>query len=705
MNGEHKITAENLTRKVIVYLRQSDPQQVKRNKESQALQYALADQARALGFRTVEVIDTDLGSSASIGARNREGFERLLATVALGEVALILSREMSRLSRTDKDWCRLLELCQIFGTLIGDAETIYDLSSLDDQLVLGIKGTLSVVELGVLRMRLQQGMENKARRGELYRILPPGYVLDGGGRPVKDPNLRVQESVELVFEKFRETRSIRQLFKWFLNERIMVPVNKSRDGRLQIVFQRPTYCFMRSVLRNPFYAGVYFHGRRPVEKVWVDGAVRKRQGRELEPEEIRIFIRDHHEGYISWQTFGDNRRIMRGNVTRTEPDASVGAVRKGRGLLVGLLRCGRCGRKIHVRYQGKSGTSARYLCSGTFAAAGSYCVGFGGAAVEKRFSEEILKVLSPLGLRASIKATEQIEGELGAQRQTREREIEQLDYEATRAFEQYDAIDPRNRLVASELERRWNEKLGEVEEARRALSDLERREQPVSAKDREKLFALGERFEDVWHNPACPMELKKKIVRILIEEILVDEDPPGTLSFIIHWRGGVHTSLEMPKPSATASVKTSMEDLDVIRQMAPRYGDGVIASVLCRMGRHTGRGNPWTQLSVRTARRNYGIPGRRTTLGDSEILTLQDAVKHTGTSDHTLKRLIEAQILPATQVVPFAPWEIRRSDLDSASVRQIVEHLQTTGKLVLDGGAPTKQRELFEQKQGGDHAR
>ena len=223
MNGDQKLTPEHLARRAVVYLRQSSEGQVRNNLESQKLQYALADRARDLGFREVEINDADLGASAAVASKRREGFERLLGAVALGQVGLILSRELSRLLRTDKDFCQLIELCQAFGTLIGDEETLYDASRMDDQLVLGIKATISVVELKVLRMRLTQGKENKARRGELYPRLPPGYVWDAG-KVVKDPNLRVQEAMQLVFAKFRETWSMRQTFKWFRDNDVPLPV-------------------------------------------------------------------------------------------------------------------------------------------------------------------------------------------------------------------------------------------------------------------------------------------------------------------------------------------------------------------------------------------------------------------------------------------------------------------------------------------------
>lgn len=318
MNGDQKLQPHHLARKAVVYLRQSSMEQVKNNLESQRLQYALADRARALGFQQTEIIDVDLGYSAAAGARTREGFERLLAMVALNEVGLVMSRELSRLSRTDKDFCRLLEVCQLFDTLIGDEQCLYNMSSLDDALVLGIKGTLSVVELRVLRMRLDEGKRNKARRGELYGLLPPGYVLGGGEKPVKDPDARVREAIELVFTKFREVRTIRQTMLWFRSNRVELPTNKPRGGQYRVVFQLPSLSLIRAVLENPFYAGAYVWGRRPMKAVWEGGVVKKRQSAELPLGRGRGLPQRAPRGLCR---LGE----LRGESTRdsTEPDAAL----------------------------------------------------------------------------------------------------------------------------------------------------------------------------------------------------------------------------------------------------------------------------------------------------------------------------------------------------------------------------------------------
>ena len=695
MNGEDKILPAHRSRRAVIYLRQSSEGQVRHNRESQALQYALAHRASGLGFRHVDVLDVDLGASAAMAAKRREGFEQLLGAVALGEVGLILSRELSRLLRTDKDFCQLVELCQLFETLIGDEETIYDVTRMDDQLVLGIKATMSVMELNVLRMRLAQGKENKAQRGALYPRLPPGYVWQGED-VVQDPNLRVQEAIQLVFAKFRETWSIRQTFKWFRDNDVPLPVSKAQHGKLTVVFQVPRLSFVNGVLHNPFYAGAYTWGRRPLQVVWRDGVLRKRPGRAVPPEEARVFIRNHHDGYIDWTTFEEHQRMISRNTWRGDSDETAGAARSGNGLLAGLLRCRRCGRKLHVRYWGKAGTSARYLCPGDFTTGGGrYCLGFGGATVDRRVGEEIVRVLSPLGIQASLAAVDRLGAQEHERRHARQRELQQLEYEATRASDQYDEADPRNRLVASELERRWNATLQALEQGRADLAELDAQHQPVSGETRSALMAFGARFTDAWNHPACPVEIKKQIARSIIEDILVGEDPPGRLSFIVHWTGGSHTTFEMAKVTPKTVHRTAETDLTVIRKMAARHDDGAIARVLNKLGRRTGKGHPWSQTGVKTARRNHGIDGRSRSLDDPEVLSMQAAARYTGTSDTTIKKLVDAGVLPMRQVVAFAPWEIQRADLDSERVRGIVAHLKRTGRLVLGDTSETP-RELFQ---------
>jgi DNA invertase Pin-like site-specific DNA recombinase len=573
-----KIKPEHLARRAIVYLRQSSDKQVRQNTESQFLQYAVADRVRALGWKQVEIINSDLGSSAGIAAAQREGFERVLSLVALGEVGIVGSREVSRLSRTDKDWCRLLEVCQIFGTLIADEQQVYDLSYLDDQLVLGIKGTLSVVELKVIRQRLQAGQESKARRGELFKRLPIGYARDAVGKVVFHPDQRVYEAIQVVFTKFRELWSVRQTFQWFRDHDVELPANPIQGTGL--VWKIPSQSLIRDILRNPFYSGAYVWARRPVTARLVDGRLEKRQGAMRPAEECRVFIRDHHVGYIDWATYEENRRMVQRNSVNWEGDESMAAVRGGQGLLAGLLRCGHCGRKLHVRYWGGRGTNARYLCKGEYDDGGQYCIGFGGSSVDRRVGQELLKVITPFGVEASLRALDELSANDIAQCAALSRKLEQLAYEAKKAFEQYDAVDARNRLAASELERRWNEKLEEIEIAKQRLSTLDARRYSLSTEDEARIRSLGDRFAEVWQSNYCPSTLKKMIFRTAIEEIIVRADQDKKfLELVVHWKGGAHTQLAMARPRSAAETGTPTEALDIIRRMAVRHGDDQIAGI------------------------------------------------------------------------------------------------------------------------------
>src|SRR5205823_956764 len=627
----------------------------------------------------IEVINSDLGCSAAVGSATREGFERVLSAVALGEVGIIASREVSRLSRTDKDWCRLAEVCQIFGTLIGDEQQVYDLSYLDDQLVLGIKGTLSVVELKVLRQRLQAGQESKARRGELLKRLPVGYARDGTGKVVIHPDQRICEAIRLVFIKFRELWSVRQTFQWFRDHDVELPANPIRGTRL--VWKIPSQSLVADILRNPFYAGAYVWGRRPMETSLVEGRLKKRQGPYRRPQDCRVFIAGHHAAYIDWGTYEENQRMTHRNSVNWVPDESMTAIRAGQGLLVGLLRCGHCGRKLHVRYWGGTGTNARYLCKGDYDDGGQYCIGFGGATVDRRISDELLKVISPFGVAASLKAIEEVGAGDAAQRVALSRKLEALEYEAQRAFEQYDVVDARNRLAAAELERRWNEKLQEIETARQQFGCLSEKQGPLSSEDEAKICLLGENFAQTWDNSNCPPTLRKMIFRTVIEEIIVRSDSKNeTLQFTIHWKGGVHTQLQMNRPRSATETATSMEALDIIRRMAVRHGDNEIASVLNRLGYSTGKGNRWNQNRVATARKNHTIPGQKRALPDPERVSLNEAARLCGVSHRSIERLVEAGLLNREQVAPRAPWLIRRADLTADPVHSILKKLRRTRK-------------------------
>jgi hypothetical protein len=419
-------------------------------------------------------------------------------------------------------------------------------------------------------------------------------------------------------------------------------------------------------------------------------------------DQARVLIPDHHEPYISWERYEQHQRMIAANAHRMAPrDDAVASVRHGHGLLTGLLRCGRCGRKLHVRYWGKSGTAARYLCQGDFSAGGGYCIGFGGASVDKKISEQVLEAISPLTLEASIQAAQSYENHHSDQIKCLQLQIQQVEYEAMRAFEQYDQVDPRHRLVASQLESRWNIKLEELDQLKDQLEGMQKTIITLSEKDRQAIMALGSHFSELWFHESCSVDLKKKIMRILIKEIIVNlDDHARELTFIIHWHGGCHSTFSMVKPmSGAVKYKTPEEDIDLIRNMAVRYRDEEIARVLSKLGRTTARGKRWNRTRVAYTRKLYGIATVDRTHGDPDLLTLGQAVKYTGVSDTTLMKLINQQILPCNQIAPYAPREIRKTDLDTDPVRSILDHLKETGRLALEGVSSGRQPSLFESCQ------
>ena len=692
----NKIKESHLKRKAIIYIRQSTTRQVQKNTESQRLQYALKDKAKCWGWKDLEIIDSDLGSSAAVGAAKRNGFERITSLVAVGEAGIIFSREVSRLSRTDKDWCRLLEVCNLFDTLISDGEQVYDCNCMDDQLILGIKGTISTVELKILQTRLITGMQEKAKRGEFKRQIPPGYIWDINEKAVKAPDKRIQDTIGLIFKKFREMQTIRQTCLWFHSENIEVPVLKDKAGKKQIVWKLPGIGYLQSSLKNPFYAGVYVWGRETTQLEYKDGKIVKRKRKIKDPRDSKVFIENNHEGYIDLETYDENQDIISNNCLSQTKGAKTGAAKNGQGLLSGILRCGKCGRKFYVAYYGKSGTAARYICRGDYETGGKYCLAFGGSTVDKKFKEELSKVISPNGMKASIKALKMLSIKKCDKQKALEQKINQLEYEAKRAFEQYNEVDPRNRLVASELEKRWNKKLEELEDAKNNIAEAAREIRHISDEEKRKILVLGKKFPEVWDSPHCSNSLRKKIIRTVIEEVIVNFDEPNqVLGFTIHWKGGCHTEFEMPKPASGVGQKTSLEDLEIIRKMASRYGDDAIARVLNKLGRETATGKRWNESRVRNIRSRYSIAGHIRTVEDPDILTLGQSAQYLDVSQTTIKRLVASGVLKKDQVVSWAPWEIIKSDLDSTKIKNIIKALHETGKLVVRGNGSEKQMKLF----------
>jgi DNA invertase Pin-like site-specific DNA recombinase len=669
MNANAKVTADHLKRRAIVYVRQSSPIQVANNLESQRRQYALADHARQLGFQQVDVIDEDLGRSGS-GQVDRPGFARLVAEVCTGGVGAVFCIEASRLARNGRDWHHLIELCGLVRALVVDPDGIYDPGLLNDRLLLGLKGTMSEFELNLLRQRCQEAIRQKARRGELQFALPVGYRWAPNGKVEKDPDRRIQQAIELVFAKMEEFGSARQVLLWFRGEKVSHPAWMHGESGRELIWKLPVYNTIWHMLRNPMYAGGYAFGKTEARTRVVGGRARKTIGHCKPVENWTVLIRDHHPGYISWEQYERNQALLADNAhmkSRMEPKAGRG----GHSLLAGLLRCRRCGRMLHVAYSGSRSEVPRYHCRGAHLNHGeAWCISFGGLRPDQAIAAEILKAVEGNAVEAAVKAATRIAEQRSQHRQALALELEQAQYEARLAARRYEAVDPDNRLVAAELEARWNTPLHKVGDVEGRLRQTEAtHEGSPRIPDKETLFSLAQNLPAVWNAETTDMRLKQRITRILIQEIVADvDDSTGEIVLMIHWAGGRHSELRVKKNlTGRHSRCTSLEAIEIIRRMAGRFSDDQIAATLNRLGLKTGSGNNWVELRVRTARSYHELPSYDPKLRDN-MLTLEEASDKLGVSHKIVRRLIDSKIITASQVVPWAPWEIPAPAIQSEDV-------------------------------------
>jgi len=671
----NKIMPEHLARSAFVYVRQSTAYQVVNNLESQRRQYGLVERARQLGWDDVQVVDDDLGKSG--GGTTRPGFEKLLAAICEGRVGAVVSLEASRLARNGRDWHTLLEFCGLVGTLIIDEDAVFDPRSPNDRLLLGMKGTTSEMELSVFRQRSLEAMRQKARRGELYLTVAVGYVKTEDGRLEKDPDRRVQDGISLVFRKFTELQSVRQVLLWFRQENVLVPAIVQGRGKRPIEWKAPVYHTLHHILTNPVYAGSYAYGRRGT-RVSIEGGRKHvtRDNLRRNWNDWEVLIHDHHAGYLTWAEFERNQHLIADNANG-KSYMGRGSIRRGEALLPGLLRCARCGRRLHVHYTGKGGNTQRYVCRGTFSAkAVDNCIGFGGMRIDRTVAQEVLDRLQPLGIEAALAAMQAHNECQSDKRQQIENAIQQAQYEAARARRQYDAVDPDNRLVAGELERRWNEKLVQLHALEVQLDNLNQTEQTpaLSVADRARLMILGKDLAKAWDSPGVSVETRKKIIRLLVKEIIIDIIDE-TLALVIHWQGADHTEMKVKKNKVGQTRWTTEAGvIDLIRVLARQLPDNAIAAILNRSGKTTAHGASWTRTHVRGLRNTHGIAvyreGERAERGE---VTLDEAAEILQVSRATAYRMVTNGVIPAQQLCAGAPWVIRLVDLQLDTVRRDAE--------------------------------
>ncbi len=657
-----KITADHLARGAFVYIRQSTADQLVHNQESQRRQYGLADRAKQLGWATVEVIDDDLGRSG--GGITRPGFERLLAAICEGRVGAVFAIEVSRLARNGRDWHTLIEFCGLVGTVIVDEDGIYDPRHSNDRLLLGMKGTMSELELSLFRQRSQEALKQKARRGALFLGVAAGYVKTGRDRIEKNPDQQVQHALRMVFAKFAELQSVRQVHVWLREEGIALPAacHSTAEGR-SIVWRLPLYNTVHNILTNPVYAGAYAFGRTMSKVSVEEGRKRVRRGVRRPLAEWDVLLKDQHEGYISWAEFERNQRVIANNATGKGSAIARGAARHGELLLAGLLRCGHCGRKMYVAYGGKAG---RYHCEGALVNHGTErCISFGGLRADHAVGMEVLRVLKPLGIDAAVKALDAQAGETSAAKRQLELALQRARFEAAHARRQYDAVDPTNRLVAGELERRWNEVLQVVHRIESEIAAIETRKTvPLGEVERQQLMQLGTDLALAWSHPAATSATRKRIVRAALSEIVVRVEAEH-IEMILHWQGGDHTALKVKKNGVGKHRWTIPEDtLSLVRELARLMPDRQIARLLNRAGKPTGRGNGWTQARVCSFRSHHGIAVHcASEWAERGEITLEAAAQIMDVSVMTALRMVRHRIIKGRQVCRGAPWVIKAEDV------------------------------------------
>jgi DNA invertase Pin-like site-specific DNA recombinase len=662
-----KIKPVHIRRAAIVYIRQSTPTQVEHNRESTARQYALADRACQLGWARehVIIIDEDLGLSGA-STDQRSGFTRLTSEVALAQVGIVLGLEVSRLARNNTDWYRLLELCGITDTLIGDNDGVYHPALFNDRLLLGLKGTMSEAELHIIRARLDGGIRNKAARGELRRGLPVGFVWgEEDGQVLFHPDQAVTSAIRTVFERFAEFGSARRVWLWFRSEALSFPLQDGPHGEIRWV--APTYTALHHILSNPVYAGAYTYGKTRRERYVDEQGAFKKRTRHLPMDQWAVLIPEHHPGFIDWATFQANQARLAAN-TRPPAHQSGGAVREGAALLQSIATCGHCGRRLHTHYRGRNSTPG-YHCAGKdiVNGRGQYCLNIGGRPIEQAVAEAFLQAITPAAVQATLLSIQKLQSNHDAAVVQWRLEVERARYEAQRAERRYRSVEPENRLVARGRETEWEGRLSDLASAE---AELRRREQQqpglLDPAQLKRLQLLGSDLRQDLNAITTTEGDRKELLRTLLEEVILNlKRAEGQAQLTLRWRGGAITVLDIAVPRfKPMGPRTDEDTISLLRRLAALYPDEIIAGILNRQGRKTATGERFTANQVGSLRRYRNIPRFQppTKPPVGELASIRQAARILGLNTSTIHRWLADGFIAGEQVTPGAPWQIRITD-------------------------------------------
>lgn len=689
------ISEQHLSKTAYVYVRQSTLAQVRHHQESTERQYALREKAMELGWSdpAVQILDRDLGKSGA-QITGREDFKTLVAEVSMGQVGAVFALEVSRLARSNLDWHRLLELCALTDTLVIDEDGCYNPADFNDGLLLGLKGTMAQAELHLLRGRLLGGKLNKAKKGELRFPLPVGLCYDEEGRIVLDPDEEVQGAVALVFRLFRETGSAFGVMQRFAESTLRFP-KRSYGGAWngKLIWGYLTHSRVLNILKNPSYAGMYVFGRYQYRRqISPLGEVRK-QTHPVPMADWRVSLQEHHEGYIPWDEYLKNQERLEKNRTNGGEMILSGPAREGLALLQGLLVCGHCGRALTVRYTGNGGIYPCYLCNRLRreGLASKDCMSFRCDLLDAAIAEQVLQALQPAELELALAALEELEARdhtLGRQWQMR---LERAEYEAALAERRYQEVDPSQRLVAATLERRWNAALVQLEELRKQAAEFQRQQARVATPEQKaKVLALAKDLPQLWHAPTTQAKDRKRMLRLLIQDITVEKSPvPKQLLVHLRWQGNACTDLTLQLPPNMADrVRYPAAIVDRIRDMAHHLQDAEIADQLRQKGYSSAKGRPYTAKIIQWIRFRYRIPPPA--LQKPEELTVHQVARHFGVSENVVYYWIEHALLQARKLHAGSPYWITLNGTDEQKLRDWVHNssrIHPTSSTLTEEGA------------------